>query len=255
MEQMIDHIKSWLEEAGEKIKSSQQTLTISQKSNRTDLVTNVDRNIQNFLIEKIHSYDPEAKILAEEEGGNQLADLDGRVFIIDPIDGTLNFVIEGENFCIMLAVYESGVGKLGFIYDVMRNELFWGGKGIGVYKNDKPMPRPANKSLSEGLLGVNSYLFGHNKYGIREIAESSMGTRMYGCAGLELAAILKGNHIAYISNLSPWDYAAGNVLLEEFGMVTSGLFGTPLTFDRREYYLAGTPCAYAEIADLLKKEG
>ena len=50
MEQMIDHIKSWLEEAGEKIKSSQQTLTISQKSNRTDLVTNVDRNIQNFLI-------------------------------------------------------------------------------------------------------------------------------------------------------------------------------------------------------------
>ena len=137
----------------------------------------------------------------------------------------------------------------------MRNELFWGGKGIGVYKNDKPMPRPANKSLSEGLLGVNSYLFGHNKYGIREIAESSMGTRMYGCAGLELAAILKGNHIAYISNLSPWDYAAGNVLLEKFGMVTSGLFGTPLTFDRREYYLAGTPCAYAEIADLLKKEG
>ena len=72
--------------------------------------------------------------MAEEEGYNQLADLDGRVFIIDPIDGTLNFVIEGENFCIMLAVYESGVGKLGFIYDVMRNELFWGGKGIGVYK-------------------------------------------------------------------------------------------------------------------------
>lgn len=85
---------------------------------------------------------------------------------------------------------------------------FWGGKGIGVYKNDEPLPRPANKSLSEGLLGVNSYLFGHNKYGIREIAESSMGTRMYGCAGLELVAILKGNHIAYISNLSPWDYAA-----------------------------------------------
>ncbi len=74
MEQMIDHIKSWLEEAGEKIKSSQQTLTISQKSNRTDLVTNVDRNIQNFLIEKIHSFDPEAKILAEEEGCNQLSD-------------------------------------------------------------------------------------------------------------------------------------------------------------------------------------
>ncbi len=72
--------------------------------------------------------------MAEEEGCNQLSDLDGRVFIIDPIDGTLNFVIEGENFCIMLAVYESGVGKLGFIYDVMRNELFWGGKGIGVYK-------------------------------------------------------------------------------------------------------------------------
>lgn len=92
-----------------------------------------------------------------------------------------------------------------------------------MYKNDEPLPRPANKSLSEGLLGVNSYLSVIINMESGEIAESSMGTRMYGCAGLELVAILKGNHIAYISNLSPWDYAAGNVLLEEFGMVTSGL--------------------------------
>ena len=98
---------------------------------------------------------------------------------------------------------------------------FWGGKGIGVYKM---MSHCLDQQINpyRKAYFVNSYLFGHNKYGIREIAESSMGTRMYGCAGLELVAILKGNHIAYISK-PPWDYAAGNVLLEEFGMVTSGL--------------------------------
>ena len=108
---------------------------------------------------------------------------------------------------------------------------FWGGKGIGVYKNDEPLPRPANKSLSEGLLGVNSYLFGHNKYGIREIAESSMGTRMYGCAGLELVAILKGNHIAYISNLSP-GIMQRKCLIGRVWYGNKRSFGTPLTFEK-----------------------
>lgn len=247
MERMISEIKNWLQEAGKMAKTSHDTITVAQKTNRTDLVTNADREIQTFLIEKIHTFDPKAKILAEEEGCSELESLDGRVFIIDPIDGTLNFVVEGENFCIMLAVYEDGIGKLGFIYDVMQEELYWGGPGIGVYKNDERLPQPIDKPLSEGLLGVNSYLFGHNKFHVREIGEKSMGVRMYGCAGLELVAMLKGNHIGYISNLSPWDYAAGNVLLEEFGMKYSNLSGGPLRFNGREYYIGGTSRAYSEM--------
>lgn len=155
----------------------------------------------------------------------------------------------------MFVVYEFGVGKFGFIYDVMRNEFFWGGKGIGVYKNDRLMFKLVNKFLLEGLFGVNSYFFGYNKYGIWEIVESSMGICMYGCVGFELVVILKGNYIVYILNFSFWDYVVGNVLLEEFGMVISGFFGILLIFDKREYYLVGIFCVYVEIVDFLKKEG
>ncbi len=253
MEKMIEEIIGWLVAAKEKILHAQNDqLTVAEKTNRKDLVTNMDREIQAFLINKIHSAYPQAKILAEEEGYNNLSDLSGQVFIIDPIDGTLNFVVQGENFCIMLAYYEDGVGQLGFIYDVMRDELYWGGKTIGVYKNDVKLPQPQDLPLDKGLIAINSYLFGHDRFNIHAIGEQSIGVRMCGCAGLELIAMLKGNHIGYISNLSPWDYAAGNVLLEEFGMRYSGFSGAPLTFSGREYYLAATPTAYETILDMLQ---
>ena len=252
MEKRISVIKEWLYEAGEKIKNAEnKKLTIDEKPSRNDLVTNMDREIQAFLIDKIHRFNPEAKILAEEDGYSKVNDFTGQLFVIDPIDGTLNFVVERENFCIMLGVYEDGKGQLGFIYDVVKEELYWGGSGIGVYKNEEALPKPPNSGLSQGLLGVNGYLFSHNRFNVRTIAEKSMGARLYGCAGLELIAMLKGHHIGYISNLSPWDYAAGNILLEEFGMKYSGILGDKLKFAGREYYLAGTEKAYEEMRRLI----
>ena len=101
MEKRISVIKEWLYEAGEKIKNAEnKKLTIDQKTSRNDLVTNMDREIQAFLIDKIHRFNPEAKILAEEDGYSKVNDFTGQLFVIDPIDGTLNFVVERENFCI-----------------------------------------------------------------------------------------------------------------------------------------------------------
>lgn len=250
--ELINHIKEWLHEAAEKIQKTQSTsLTIDQKNNRKDLVTNMDREIQAFLIDKILSYNPKAKILAEEEGYSELESFDGQVFVIDPIDGTLNFVLEQENFCMMIGVYENGLGQLGFIYNVAEKTLYWGGKGLGVYKNEQLLSKPQNQSLSNGLIGLNGYLFSHNRFNVRTIGEKSMGVRIYGCAGIEIIALLKGSHIGYIGNLSPWDYAAGNILLDEFGMKYSGISGEKLKFKGREYYLAATPQAYDEIHELL----
>ena len=250
--ELIKQIKVWLREAARMIhEAPTKKLTIDEKTNRKDLVTNMDREIQSFLIDQVHLYNPEAKILAEEEGYNELENLDGQVFVIDPIDGTLNFVLEQENFCIMIGVYENGVGQLGFIYDVMKEVLYWGGKGLGVYMDEQPLPKPHNLRLANGLLGVNGYLLGYNRWNIRTIGEKSLGVRIYGCAGLEMIALLKGSHIGYIGNLSPWDYAAGNVLLDELGMKYSGISGEKLKFKGREYYLGATPQAYKEIRELL----
>lgn len=247
-EKMITEIKGWMQEAAVFIKTSLSTeMAVSQKSGRTDLVTNIDEETQALLIKKIKEQYPADKILAEEKGYSTIDSLAGRVWIIDPIDGTMNFVMEQENFCIMIAVFEDGIGKLGFIYDVMKDELCWGGKGIGVFLGEQKLIQPQNLGLSAGLLGMNAYMFGENIHCAREIGHASMGVRVSGCAGIELIAMLKGNHIGYVSNLSPWDYAAGLVLLEEFNFLYSTIEGEDLSFSGREYFLAATPKAYNEI--------
>ncbi|MFV0560309.1 MAG: inositol monophosphatase family protein [Enterococcus sp.] len=253
MQSLANEIKSWLIEAGEIIKRRQENyLTVTEKTNRKDLVTNMDKQIQGFLIEKIRHIDPTARILAEEDGRDRLEDFaHGRVYVIDPIDGTMNFVMESENFCIMLAVYEEGIGKLGFIYDVMRSELYWGGQNMGVFKENEQLEPPVNKNLSEGLLGINAYMYGHDAFNARTIGDQSIGIRVTGCAGLELIALLKGNRIGYLSKLSPWDYAAGAVLLNEFSMKYSNFEGGSLAFHGREFFVAATANAYKDIMEML----
>ena len=247
---MVSQIKEWLNEAAGYIQVSlTNKLTVSQKSNRTDLVTNIDEETQAFFIKKINQHYPNDRILAEEKGFDTIDSLKGRVWIIDPIDGTMNFVMEQENFCIMIAIYEDGIGQLGFIYDVMKDELYWGGKNQGVFLNEQRLTPPKDVGLSEGLLGMNAYMYGKNIYAAGEIGHASMGIRVSGCAGVELIAMLKGSHIGYISNLSPWDYAAGLVLLNEFGYQYSNIEGKPLAFANREYFLAATPTAYTQILE------
>lgn len=246
---MENEIISWIYEAAEKIKTGLgDALKVDQKENRTDLVTNVDKEIQDFFVSKINAFDPNAKILGEENGQDQTPISEGRVFVIDPIDGTLNFVMQQENFCIMIAVYEDGVGQLGFIYDVMQDDLFWGGLKVGkVYHNKEEISAPENKSLSEGLIGMNAALYRENLYHAQEIGRASMGIRVLGCAGLDFIAILKGTQIGYVSTLSPWDYAAGGIMMEQLGMTICGGNQAPLSFQGREFFIGATQAAMADI--------
>lgn len=253
---MIKEIEGWLIEAGEMIKEALKSgvLKVEEKNGPSDLVTNIDKATQDFLIEKIKVYDPKARILAEEKGFDTIDNLAGRVFIIDPIDGTLNFVLEKENFCIMLAVYEDGVGQLGFIYDVMKGQLYRGEKGNGIYCNNQELPLPADKTLSEGLLGINGSMYAYNLYNAQAAVEASLGARITGCAGLEMIAMIRGNRIGYISYLAPWDYAAGCVMLEECGFNYATIQGGRLSFNGRERFIAGPPKVFAEYQKLLTKE-
>ncbi|MGM0139536.1 myo-inositol-1(or 4)-monophosphatase [Enterococcus sp. DIV0755b] len=252
MEEMINEIKSWIYEAGEVIKKSFQAddLVVDTKSGRTDLVTNLDKATQDFLTERIMNFDPSAKILGEENGKDQLEDFSGRVFIIDPIDGTMNFVLEHENFCIMVAVYEQGVGKLGFVYDVMKDEFLWGGRNIGVYCNDQKINPPKDISLSEGLVGLNHVMYQKDSWNVQKMGEVALGVRMTGCAGYELISLAMGRRAAYISRLAPWDYAAGGVLIEELGLRMSNINGDPLKLAGRELFVAATPKAYENIMEI-----
>jgi myo-inositol-1(or 4)-monophosphatase len=252
MEVMINKIKTWMTDAGEIIKAAlnEDDLKVDTKTSRKDLVTNLDKQTQEYLSEKILAFDPEAKILGEENGKDQVSDLSGRVFIIDPIDGTMNFVLEHENFCIMLAVYQDGKGVLGFVYDVIKNDFLWGGKEFGVFLNDQAVNPPKDISLNEGLLGMNSAMYLHNVANAQIMGERSMGVRMSGCAGIELIGMALGRRVGYVSNLAPWDYAPGGVLIEALGMKMGNIHGDPLKIHGREYFIAATPSAFEELTEL-----
>ena len=252
MQDLIIEIKNWMYEAGENIQQAlkEKQLTVDTKTDRKDLVTNVDKMTQDFLIEKIQAFDSNAKILGEENNRDSLTDLSGRVFIIDPIDGTMNFVLEQQNFCIMVAVYQDGVGQLGFIYDVVGERFLFGGPSIGVFLNDEVVEPPVNCALADGLLGMNALMYAKNIHNAQVMGEHSMGVRVSGCAGVELMEMALGNRIGYVSNLAPWDYAAGGVIIETLGMKMSSIDGKPLKVNGRERFLAGTQKAYDEMLTL-----
>ncbi len=127
-------------------------LTVAEKTSRRDLVTNVDHSNEDFLVRQIRALDPVAKILAEEGTGDQVTDMNGHVWIVDPIDGTMNFVHQRNHFAMMVGLYVDGKPTLGYIFDVMANKLYAGGPEVGVTLNGELLAAPADVDLSAGCL-------------------------------------------------------------------------------------------------------
>lgn len=246
---LVTEVKAWVYEAGEMIKEKLNSpLIVAEKSGKSDLVTNVDKETEAFFIAKIRKHYPDDQILGEEGLGDDVTDFSGRVWVIDPIDGTLNFVKQHENFCTMLAVYEDGIGQLGFIYEVMKDELLWGGRGLGVYLNEKKLDPLKDLSLETGIISVNTQMFVKNLFHVQEACMASLGVRMIGCAGIGFKELIKGNQNAYISNLQPWDYGPGKVLADELGFITASFDEkTPLNLQHKAYTIVATPKTFAQI--------
>lgn len=210
-------------------------LEISEKTHFDDLVTNLDREVQEQILTQIQMTFPQDHVLAEENDVRH--DIkDGNVWVLDPIDGTTNFIVQRDNFAVMLAYYESGIGKIGVILDVMNDNLYWG-DGSSTYKNDVQI-RLTAKPLRQSLIGVNTYMYRTNAGGLLDLSHESLGVRAIGSAGIEYVNILEGKIWGYFSNLSPWDYAAGAVLIAPFGYITQQIDGRPLIFEGRQMIMS-----------------
>lgn len=210
-------------------------LEISEKTHFDDLVTNLDREVQEQILTQILSTFPKDHVLAEENDVRH--DIkDGNVWVLDPIDGTTNFIVQRGNFAVMLAYYESGIGKIGVILDVMNDNLYWG-DGISAYKNEAQIHLTV-KPLRQSLIGVNTYMYRTNAGGLLDLSHESLGVRAIGSAGIEYVNILEGKIWGYFSNLSPWDYAAGAVLIAPFGYITQQIDGRPLAFEGRQMMMS-----------------
>ncbi|PLR84062.1 inositol monophosphatase [Bacillus canaveralius] len=231
-----NNAKTWINEAAERIRASfPKTLDIQTKSNPNDLVTNIDKETEQFFIGKINATYPEHKILGEEGYGDKLNKHAGVVWIIDPIDGTMNFIHQQRNFAISIGIYENGVGVIGLIYDVVHNELYHAVKGKGAYLNDKKIPDLEKVPVSNAIVGISpSWVVENKRFDYKllsNLVKDIRGTRSYGSAALEMAYVATGRIDAYISlRLAPWDIAGGAVIIKELGGLVTTLTGEELDF-------------------------
>lgn len=248
-------IKQWILDAAENIKDSfDNPIQVEQKSSRNDLVTELDKQTEKNLITQIQEHFPGERVFAEESDNDSIQDLSGVVWIIDPIDGTLNFVKQQDHFAIMIAVYEDGVGQMGYIYDVMNDELYGAIKGEGVSCNGQPMPKVADIPLKDGLIAVSSLFFTSGNESIRDMCRLSNGVRMIGSAGIESIYVSSEKLVAYVAaSLAPWDMAAAKVMAEELGLLYTTHEGKEVDLLTKNPIVMATPKAHQEIIQMLMK--
>lgn len=247
-------VQTWLEQAAETLQSSLNTdLIVEEKKNERDLVTEMDRNTEEFLVSNIRKYYPDHRIIGEEGiVEEEVTDSKGMVWVIDPIDGTLNFVKQKNNFGIMIGIFEDGQPVAGYIFDVMKDHLYTGIVGEGVYLNNKPIEMSNYKHLNEGLVIGNVDMFINNYHNTQAVANQALGTRSIGSAALEIVSVLRGEASVYMSYaLSPWDFAAGFAICTALGMKVTTLDNQELNILERSSVIFAHPDVHSEAINLL----
>jgi len=242
-----------LEQVGESLRNdSIKKKSIDTKKNRNDLVTNFDKKTEKFINSEIKKSYPEATIVSEEGYGDLVKDMSGLVFFVDPIDGTMNFVKRGDDFASMIGAYIDGEPLVGAIIDVMDNEIYHGGKELGVYINNKKIDNPKNLSLVEGLIDISAPMALANRFNVQDVVKKSSGLRVFGSAGIIFGHLLTGKEVMYMSYLAPWDLAAGRVLCEAAGMSVVSIDDAPINMLESQVVIAGTQKVVSEALETVK---
>jgi myo-inositol-1(or 4)-monophosphatase len=228
------------------------TLTVSEK-NRNDFVSEVDRAAEQVLIGTIRKSYPTHGILAEESGA---ADGDDYTWVIDPLDGTTNFLHGFPQFAVSVACRHRGRAEIGVVLDPLRGELFTAERGAGTQLDGRRL-RVSQRLGLEGALVGTGFPFRENRRWLKpylgmleRTMEATAGVRRPGAASLDLAYVAAGRLDAFWEvGLSPWDTAAGNLLITEAG----GRVGNLAAGDYHDggHLLAGSPKVFAALAELL----
>lgn len=255
----LDHkaMEAILREAGQKMLNVAVTEDgIFQKPGDANFVTAYDVEIQKFLIEKIREIVPDATFFGEEETeSNQKNFLsDGYTFIIDPIDGTTNFMFHYHHSCVSVGIALAGQLIAGYIYDPYADELYSAILGQGSYLNGGRL-QMKNLPVSEGIVCFGCARYNEADYDllfdvVKELFLESLSIRSVGSAALGIARIASGSNVAYLElKLQPYDYAAAALILEEAGGCIIQPDGSPITLTQPCPVVAGTKAAVTHILD------
>lgn len=212
-------------EAGELVISKLGKSKISQKGTTNNLVTEADIASEQLIAERITKAFPEALILGEES--HKVKDLDSsNLWIIDPLDGTNNYAHGIPQFSISIAYSENGIVRIGVVYDPTKDELFIAERGKGSTLNGKTIAVSRNRSLQDSIIATGFYydrgeILDNTIKAIYQLFQANIQCiRRMGSAALDLCWVACGRFDAYYEYmLSPWDFAAGTLVLEEAGGV------------------------------------
>jgi myo-inositol-1(or 4)-monophosphatase len=227
-----------------------------RSKNTNDFVTQVDKGAEEAAIGVIRTAYPDHAILAEESGENLGGSRADYRWIIDPLDGTTNFIHGFPQYCVSIGIEHRGALSHAVVYDPGKNELFTASKGRGAFLNDRRLRVTRCQKLGDALVGtgfpfkelsrVDPYL-----RQLRTIMSSCAGVRRAGSAALDLAYVAAGRLDAFWEmGLSPWDMAAGALLIQEAGGLVGDLKGDQ-GFLRSGDIAAATPKVFPQLLQAL----
>jgi len=209
-------------------------LTIEHKG-RIDLVTNIDRQSESRIVTEIERAFPDHGIFAEE--GYLKKGVSPYTWVIDPMDGTTNFIHRIPFFCVSIALLKDREPALGVCCNPMGNETFWAQTGKGAYRNGAHLKVSRTERMIDSLVATG-FPYDGDDIGMlmrrfSRILRKAQGIRRLGSAALDLCYVASGSLDAFWEQgLKPWDMAAGVVILREAGGMVSGIDGTPFDLYR-----------------------
>ncbi len=228
-----------------------------EEKGHNDFVSDADRAAEKAVIDCIFKHYPDHAILAEESGKQGESD---HVWIIDPLDGTTNYLHGFPVFAVSIGVQINGRMEHGVVYDPIRQELFTASRGDGAQLDGRRIRTSGQIQFERALIGTgfpfrqaNTDLQPYLNM-LAKVIQNTAGIRRPGAAALDLAYVAAGRLDAFWeTGLAAWDLAAGSLLIREAGGIISGLNGSE-NFLETGHVLCGTPKVYKDLAKLCSRE-
>ncbi len=223
-----------------------------------DFVTEVDQASEQAIIETLLTAYPDHGILAEESGNEYGNPRSNHIWIIDPLDGTTNFIHGFPVYCVSIALAVNGRVEQAVVYDPTRNDLFTATRGRGAFLNERRIRVSKRTQLRDTLITTGFPFrpgdnFKQYMAMLGDVMQRTSGVRRPGAAALDLAYVAAGFSDGFFeTGLSIWDVAAGSLLVTEAGGLVGNFTGEADFLEQREV-LAGTPRIYGQLVPILAK--
>ena len=234
-----------------------ETLSVTRKQHN-DYVTEVDKAAEQAIIEVILRAYPDHAILAEESGrsGGAKSGESEYTWIIDPLDGTTNFIHGLPQYAVSIGLQHKGLLTQAVVYDPAKNELYTASRGCGAFLNDRRLRVSKRTTLRDALIGTGfpyRNFTGMDEYltMLRAVTAKCAGVRRAGAAALDLAYVAAGRLDGFWEvGLSPWDMAAGALLIQEAGGLVGDFDGNPGYLETGRI-VGGNPKVFAQLLQVL----